>query len=56
MAIVDKETAKLIFELLNSAQGQGWNFVKQMNHVADKLTKILAEEEKPLKAVKDVNA
>ncbi len=56
---MDKDTAKLTFELLNSASGTGWEFVKRMNHVADKLTQILAEPdkpEKPLKAVKDGNA
>lgn len=56
---MDKETAKLTFELLNSATGTGWEFVKKMSHVADKLTQIVNQPEtpeKPLKAVKDGNA
>ena len=55
---MDKETAKLVFELLNSSHGQGWEFVKKMNHVADRLTHILQQPdqpETPLKAVKDGN-
>ena len=55
---MDKDTARLTFELLNTATGTGWDFVKKMNHVADKLTQILSEPEKPekpLKAVKDGN-
>ena len=56
---MDKDTAKLTFELLNTATGTGWDFVKKMSHVADRLTQILSEPEeskKPLKAVKDGNA
>ena len=56
---MDKDTAKLTFELLNTATGTGWDFVRKMNHVAEKLNQIVLEPEKPdkpLKAVKDGNA
>lgn len=57
MGTVDKETARLCFALLDTAQGKGWNFVKAMNQVAEALTAIQqAPEKPPLKEVKAKDA